>query len=208
MTMTASIGHRTTFFPKADAAILTSKHAPPLTRPKTVGPILDPDNVDQPIGPWSSKIETAFYPKTEPYAPASIPEKSFCSGPQYLRAFLAENERLRLSMLWYYTRDILNEEEFLSGLQEKAYLAQESTGWEFAVIGILDVNVYIRLATVGLELGILPRGETICAHTVTQPPGVCCGPSFGLLSLTEIFTECVLITETYGRLEIPKITIP
>jgi hypothetical protein len=37
---------------------------------------------------------------------------------------------------------------------------------------VLDVNVYIRLATVGLQLAILPRGETLCAHTVTQPPGV------------------------------------
>ena len=77
-------------------------------------------------------------------------------------------------MLWYYTRDILKETgEFLSGLQEKAYLAQESTGWEFVIIGILDVNLYIRLATIGLPLAILPRGETICAHTITQPPGVC-----------------------------------
>jgi hypothetical protein len=77
-------------------------------------------------------------------------------------------------MLWYYTRDILNEDgEFSSGLQEKAYLAQKSAGWEFAVIGILDVNVYIRLAAIGLPLAILPRGETLCAHTVTQPPGVC-----------------------------------
>jgi hypothetical protein len=174
--MTANSGNRVPFFPKADAAVLTSKHAPPVTRPKTVGPIFDPDNVDQPIGPWSSNAETAFYPKTEPYAPASVPDKSQ-STDRYLRAFLAENERLRLSMLWYYTRDILKEDEFLSGLQEKAFLAQESTGWEFAVIGILDVNVYIRLATVGLELGILPRGETICAHTVTQPPGVRCNLS-------------------------------
>jgi hypothetical protein len=75
-------------------------------------------------------------------------------------------------MLWYYTHDILKEGDLLSGLQEKAYLAQESTGWEFVVIGILDVNFYIRLVTVGLSLGILPRGETLCAHTVTQPPGV------------------------------------
>lgn len=73
-------------------------------------------------------------------------------------------------MLWYHTRDILDDTEFLSGLQEKASFAQESSGWEFAVIGIQDLNYYIRLATVGLQLGILPRGETICAHTVTQPP--------------------------------------
>ncbi|KAJ2967012.1 hypothetical protein NQ176_g9873 [Zarea fungicola] len=74
-------------------------------------------------------------------------------------------------MLWYYTRGLLDESEFLSGLQEKVLLAQESTGWEFVVIGILDINFYIRLASLGLPLGILPRGETICAHTVTQPPG-------------------------------------
>lgn len=75
-------------------------------------------------------------------------------------------------MLWYYARDLDNEPELLAGLQEKACLAQESSDWEYAVVGVLDVNVYIRLATVGLQLAILPRGETLCAHTVTQPPGV------------------------------------
>ncbi|KAJ5655196.1 histidine kinase HHK3 [Penicillium longicatenatum] len=169
--MAPNSGQRIAFFPKADAAILTSKRAPPPTRPEIVEPIFDQENVDRPIGSWPSDVETNFYPKTESYTPAEIPEKPSRIAGRYLRAFLSENERLRLSMMWYYTRDILKEDEFLSGLQEKAHLAQESTGWEFSVIGILDVNVYIRLATVGLELGILPRGETICAHTVTQPPG-------------------------------------
>ncbi|KAJ6002424.1 histidine kinase HHK3 [Penicillium sp. IBT 35674x] len=169
--MAPNSGQRIPFFPKADAAILTSNRAPPLTRPETVGPIFDRENADRPIESWPSDVETNFYPRTTPYAPATISERPPGIAGRYLRAFLPENERLRLSMLWYYTRDILKEDEFLSGLQEKAHLAQESTGWEFSVIGILDVNVYIRLATVGLELGILPRGETICAHTVTQPPG-------------------------------------
>ena len=75
-------------------------------------------------------------------------------------------------MVWYYTRNIFQETEFLAGLQEKVCIAQETAGWEFAIIGILDVNFYTRLATVGVPLGILPRGETICAHTVAQPPGV------------------------------------
>ncbi|KAF9895005.1 hypothetical protein FE257_004629 [Aspergillus nanangensis] len=160
------------FLPTADAAILTSKqHPPPRSRPQTTGPIFDPHNVDRPIEPWSAYVESTFYPKTEEGSSASIPDKPDGFPEPYLRAHLADNERLRLSMLWYYTRDILAEDELLSGLQEKAHLAQEFSGWEFAVIGILDVHVYIRLATVGLELGILPRGETICAHTVTQPPG-------------------------------------
>lgn len=132
-----------------------------------------------------------------------IPEKPPDFAERYLRAFLAEHERLRLSVLWYYTRDISSEDEFLAGLQEKAQFAQESTGWEFAVIGILDVDVYIRLATVGLELGILPRGETLCAHTVTQPPGVCILPVLGCFHfakhfLFRMYSSCLILWKTGG----------
>lgn len=169
-------GQRIPFFPKVDSAILSPKHQRERSpiHPRTVGPIYDSENANRPIEPWSTAVEMCLYPQTaEAYAPAPIPGKPTAfSSDRYLRAFLAENERLRLSMLWYYTRDILKEAEFLSGLQEKAFFAQESTGWEFVVIGILDVNFYIRLVTVGLQLAILPRGETICAHTITQPPGV------------------------------------
>ncbi|KAK7414977.1 hypothetical protein QQX98_006210 [Neonectria punicea] len=170
---TASVSRRRMpFFPKADAAVLSSKRAPPESYPQTVGPIYDPDNLDTPLEPWTGDVEESFYPpKEEAFAPSSIPRKLTCLCDRYLRAFLAKNERLRLSMLWYYTRDIFKETEFLSGLQEKVQLAKDSTDWEFAVIGIQDVNFYIRLATIGLPLAILPRGETICAHTVTQPPG-------------------------------------
>jgi len=170
-------GSRASFFPKVDAAVLSSKREPPAARPQTIGPIFDPDNVAKPCEPWSSDVEKAFYPPVaDGCALVSLADKPVRHPDRYLRAFLAKNERLRLSMLWYYTRDVLKESDFLSGLQEKANLAQESIGWEYAVIGILDVHVYIRLATVGLQLAILPRGETICAHTVTQPPGVCQPP--------------------------------
>lgn len=110
-------------------------------------------------------------------------------------------------MLWYYTRDIINEPELLAGLQEKACLAQESTGWEYAVIGVLDVNVYIRLATVGLELAILPRGETLCAHTVTQPPGVWYFSLFPCRKLLNYFLECFPSTKHDGGLALSGITI-
>lgn len=163
------------FFPKADGTILrpASSVVPPRpSRQTTVGPIYDLVNYENPIKPWSSDVEKTFYTKESTNLVTPIPEKPPTFSHRYLRAFLAENERLRLSVLWYYTRGILEEDELLAGLQEKAQLAQESTEWEFAVVGILDINVYSRLATVGLELGNLPRGETICAHTVTQPPGV------------------------------------
>lgn len=109
-------------------------------------------------------------------------------------------------MLWYYIRDVLQEDEFLAGLQEKAQLATESTGWEFAVAGLLDVNVYHRLATVGFPLGILPRGETICVHAVTHPHGV----SWWILPLpiSDTLTRClerIPSTEDGRRLEISDV---
>ncbi|CAH0045330.1 unnamed protein product [Clonostachys solani] len=170
--MTSTRRPGVSFFPRADAAVLTSQHEPLPARERTVGPIYDPRNFDKPIEPWPLAFGESLYPpKSDPFAPASIPEKPPCLTEPYLRAFLARNERLRLSMLWYYTRGILDEPEFRAGLQEKVQLAQESTGWEFAIAGILDINFYIRIATVGVAISILPRGETLCAHTVTQPPG-------------------------------------
>ncbi|KAF2010527.1 histidine kinase HHK3 [Aaosphaeria arxii CBS 175.79] len=170
--MASSSAKPSVFFPKADAAILSCRLAPAPEYPEIVGPIYDSENVHTPVLPWSAATEKQNYPPPkEPYGPASAPDRHFCVSDRYLRASLAKNERLRLSMLWYYTRDIFKETEFLSGLQEKVCIAQESSGWEFAIIGILDMNFYVRLATVGVPLGILPRGETICAHAVSQPPG-------------------------------------
>lgn len=168
----ATSSSRTRFFPKSDAAVLSSEHGQPPKRPQVVGPVLDPANLDVPVVPCSPGTHDALYPSpVQQYDPAPVPEKPpTCASQKYLRAFMHKNERLRLSMLWYYTRDILDEEEFLRGLQEKVHMAKESTEWDYAIIGILDVNYYIRLATIGVALGTLPRGETLCAHTVTQPP--------------------------------------
>ena len=162
------------FFPKADSALLSSTvdHTLP-PRPKAICPLFDAKNFKTPVEPWTPELESELYPpKDDPYAPSAIPVEPSCPSSKYLRTRLARNERLRLSMLWYYARGIDEEVELLAGLQEKACLAQENSGWEYAVVGLLDANVYIRLATVGLQLAILPRGETLCAHTVTQPPGV------------------------------------
>lgn len=199
------------FFPKADAALLSpspEKQSLP-TRPTDVFPIFDVDNVNIPIAPWTADTESCFYPpKIDPYASTSIPKKPISAPSRYLRAHLAKNERLRLSMLWYYGRDLGNESELLSGLQEKTCLAQESSGWEFAIVGLLDVNVYIRLATVGVQLAILPRGETLCAHTVTQPPGVWPIPSsFSLIPANFVRIECISLTKYDGGLEVPRVAI-
>lgn len=76
-------------------------------------------------------------------------------------------------MFWYYTRGILQDDELLSRLQEKTCLVEDSIGWEYVIIGLLDLNTYTRVATRNLPLVMLPRRESTCAHTVNQPMGVC-----------------------------------
>lgn len=168
---------RDSFFPRADATVLQSRHAPPLSRPKNVAPILDVGNADKPLSKWSTEVVNAVYPKkSQLFAPAPIPQRSECpqqcAADLYLFPVLTRNERLRLTLFFYYTRGVLEDLELMSRLQEKVMLAKETVGWEFVIAGLLNHNTYTRMATDGLPLAILPRRESTCAHTVNQPPGV------------------------------------
>ncbi|EMD93386.1 hypothetical protein COCC4DRAFT_191892 [Bipolaris maydis ATCC 48331] len=168
---------RVAFFPKADAAVLTSRHAAPVLadRPTTTAPILDPEHVDIPLDAWTPAEMQAVYPdKTDTCALSPIPAKEQCPrrchGERYLFPVLAPNERLRLTMLFYYTRGLLEDQELMSRLQEKVLLAHETVGWEFVITGLLNHNTYTRLVTVNLPLAILPRRESTCSHTINQTP--------------------------------------
>jgi hypothetical protein len=171
---------RDRFFPKADATVLQSKHkAPsPTSRPTAVAPILDVENADRAIDGWSTEFTESMYPTKENlWAPAPIPPKVE-SAPEggvdgYLFPVLTRNERLRLTMLFYYTRGAFEDLELMSRLQEKITLAKETIGWEYVIAGLLNHNTYTRVVTDGLPLAVLPRRESTCAHTVNQPPGAC-----------------------------------
>ncbi|OAG08541.1 putative histidine kinase-like protein HHK3p [Paraphaeosphaeria sporulosa] len=175
--MSSDAGSRASFFPKADAAVLRTSYEPPSpsTRPVEVGPILDPQNANKALDAWSAAITRDIYPSTtDIWGPAPIPDESLattCIADRYLFPLLTRNERLRLTMLFYYTRGIVEDKELISRLQEKVHLARETVGWEFAITGLLDHNTYTRIVTVGLPLAVLPRRESTCAHTVNQPPG-------------------------------------
>lgn len=171
---------RTAFFPKADATVLQTRHTPPspTSRPTAVAPILDVEHANIALKPWSTELADSVYPKKDDiWAPAPIPSPSQCPpqcvADQYLFPVLTRNEQLRLTLLFYYTRDALEDRELMSRLQEKVYLARETIGWEFVIAGLLDHNTYTRMVTVGLPLAVLPRRESTCAHTVNQPVGVC-----------------------------------
>ncbi|KAF2451322.1 hypothetical protein P171DRAFT_3839 [Karstenula rhodostoma CBS 690.94] len=175
--MSSDAGTRASFFPKADAAVLHTDYQPPSpsTRPVEVGPILDPQNANKALDAWSAAIARDIYPSTkDTWGPALVPDEGLatsCIADRYLFPLLTRNERLRLTMLFYYTRGIVEDRELVSRVQEKVHLAQETVGWEFAIVGLLDHNTYTRICTVGLPLAVLPRRESTCAHTVNQPPG-------------------------------------
>jgi len=167
------------FFPKADATVLHTKYSPPAPaeRATVVAPILDVANADRPLRPWTLQVAESVYPSQhDTCVPPPIPRLSEtpeqCLMDRYLFPVLTRNERLRLTMLFYHTRNVFQDDGLMSRLQEKVHLAQETVGWEFAIAGLLKHNTYTRMVTVGLPLIILPRRESTCAHTVNQPPGV------------------------------------
>jgi hypothetical protein len=173
--MPALDSKRASFFPRADAAVLRTKHAAPGERPSETAPIFDLDNASKALDMWSQEVAQHLYPdKTDVWAPAIIPPQpsTQCATNKYLFPILTSNERLRLTMLYYYTRGALEDDELQSRLQEKVYLAKDTIGWEYVIAGLLDHNTYTRMVTVGLPLAVLPRRESTCAHTVNQPPGV------------------------------------
>ncbi|KKY17329.1 putative histidine kinase hhk3p [Phaeomoniella chlamydospora] len=100
-----------------------------------------------------------------------MPAKPADFNDPYLFPTLTRNERLRLTMLWYYTSGLMDDKELLMRLQDKLNIARELIGWEFAIMGILDNDVYTRVVTSGLPLAILPRKESTCSHTINQTPG-------------------------------------
>jgi hypothetical protein len=172
-------GPRASFFPKADAAVLHTVYQPPSpsSRPVDVGPVLDTRNANKALEAWSASVARDIYPPTtDIWSPAPIPDENLatsCVTDRYLFPILTRNERLRLTMLFYYTCGIVEDRELYSRLEEKVHLAREIAGWEFAIIGLVDHNTFTRICTAGgMPLAVLPRRESTCSHTINQPPGV------------------------------------
>lgn len=163
----------TPYFPKSDgpASRLNSASLPP--PPEEIGPIFDPVHSSQPLDAYDVDDIHAIYgdisSQTHDSKRPPSPPQEF--NGRYLSPILTKHERLRLTLLWYYTRDIVNDKEFLASLQDKLDLIQQFMGWEFAIIGLLSEDVFSRLVTAGLPLAMLPRRESTCSHTVNQPSG-------------------------------------
>lgn len=143
-------------------------------RPHDVGPVFDPRSSEEPLPPFDPAIFDQQYAQPHPgdisaHAP-SVPDTFH---DPYLYPMLTRNERVRLTMLWYYTRELFDNTDLLNRVQEKVDLVCRWIGWDLAICGLVDNHVYHRLVTSGLPLAILPRRESTCAHTIQQTPGAC-----------------------------------
>jgi GAF domain-containing protein len=136
--------------------------------------VFDESLSSQPIAAYDAKIHQSSYAKREQGSTSDLPPvKPNDFQDEFLMPSLAENERLRLTLFWYYTSvsKLLQDDEFISRLEERLALVCSFMRWDMAIVGLLSENMYTRAATVGLPLAILPRRESTCSHTINQPPG-------------------------------------
>ena len=159
------------YFPKSDFSTSIPELHEPLPVPATeISPIFDLAAHQKPIPSWEEGFLPTLFPGDVDGAARRRPPTPPEFRDPYLYPALAKNERLRLTMLWYYTRGLTEDKELLMRLQDKLEITKELMGWEYAIIGVLDNDAYTRVATCGLPLAILPRRESTCSHTINIPP--------------------------------------
>ncbi|KAI1425522.1 hypothetical protein F5Y12DRAFT_747157 [Xylaria sp. FL1777] len=176
MTMTMVMAQSThenaaaiSYFPRSG-----SKHASKLLLhqlpppPEVVGPVFDEAHAKEPIPTFDQEAHDRYYAKPSESGEALPPPTPVEFPDRYLVPTLARDERLRLTMLWYHTTHIEQDEHLLAEIDTLVRSTQKIIGWEFAIAGILNESSYRRLATVNLPLAILPRRESTCSHTINQ----------------------------------------
>ncbi|KAI8944849.1 hypothetical protein F4801DRAFT_161428 [Xylaria longipes] len=157
------------YFPRSGSKhtskLLIQELPPP---PKAVGPIFDPEQCKEPLPAFDQKAHELHYNGLSESGEALPPPSPVDFPDKYLVPTLSRNERLRLTLLWYHTRRIEEDERLIAEIDALVRSAQRVIGWEYAIAGILDESTYRRLAAVNLPLAVLPRRESTCSHTINQ----------------------------------------
>lgn len=168
---------RRAFFPTAESARACAREdrreLP--ARATETAPIFDPRSSTAPLLAYDPDLlRKSFHAHTDdPAIDCSIPPPRPADfDDAYLAPMLTRNECLRLVMLWYYARDVPEDEELLHRIQDKVDLVKEFLGWDSALAGLIYNDVYESIGTAGFPSIRLPRRETMCGHTIQQKPGV------------------------------------
>jgi hypothetical protein len=116
------------------------------------------------LSPSASDRSSYYEPETAVQTPA---DEGY--GASYLFPSLACNERDRLTQLWLLQHGIDRDPAFQKHLNNLISLVRMASGYDIAILGLVDSDVYKRVATDGCPMSTQPRRDAIGAHTVLQP---------------------------------------
>lgn len=155
------------FFPVLESAAIAPE------QPTSIGPILDPEKIDEPLAGYSETTHSnVFGPHTSLDSETSIPALPQGFNDRYLYPSLCKNEHMRLTMLWYFTRGLQEDAELLQKLSQILEMVKQFLGgWEIGIIGIVEAETFSRIVTTNMSLAMIPRRESPCSHTINQHPG-------------------------------------
>ncbi|KAF4556356.1 Response regulator receiver domain-containing protein 4 [Elsinoe fawcettii] len=163
-----------TYFPRLNAVSDPATQPLQPTISAELTPIYDVEGSKQPLAKFNDDYSQIYpeYQHHDRLTPPEIPPQLRASS--YLYPVLTRNEYLRLTMLWYYTRDLVEDQDLLDRLQVKVNLLKDFIGWDIAILGLLENHAYRRVVTSGIGLARLPRRESPCSHIVhgTRPGDV------------------------------------
>ncbi|KAH8205376.1 hypothetical protein TruAng_000455 [Truncatella angustata] len=160
---------RAAYFPKGGAEKTSKFTKPELpARPTEYGPVFDTEHSQLPIAGYDKDLYDQVYGGRSETGEAVVPDAPPGFDQSYLHPMLSENERLRLTLLWYHTRLIEEDDVLLAKIDTLVKGLQQAIGWDYAIAGILNESTYTRLATSHLPIARLPRREATCAHTINQ----------------------------------------
>lgn len=135
--------------------------------------LYDEDSLSVPLPAYDQlRYDASYVPREAGDNVDMAPEQPPTAEP-YLIPSLTQDERMRLTLLWYHTRDLCTDTDFLQMLQSKLDMVVELMGgFEIAILGLVSEDSFTRLVTIGAPRVSMPRRESTCSHTITQPPGV------------------------------------
>ena len=117
------------------------------------------------LSPSASDRSSYYDPDTAVQTPA---DEGY--GTSYLFPSLACNERERLTQLWLFQHGIDRDPAFQKHLNHLMTLVRMSSGYDLAILGLVDSDVYKRVATDGCPMTTQPRRDALGSHTILHPP--------------------------------------
>lgn len=124
-----------------------------------------------PLASHPAVFDNSTYPSPNEDGSLRIPNQPEEFEDQFLFPTLARGERERVTSLWYYTRDIRHDKEFLAHVQRTVDLVRDLIPCDSVIMGLVDLAYFTRLVASNCPIATMPRRDSPCSHTILQGPG-------------------------------------